>query len=90
VLPFLPGAVASEAAVQVLYEQQPRELQMLGYLDAGTGSMIVGAVAAGAAGVGVAVRAGLGKFKRKGRDEEPSSDPQLGDESEPATEDADA
>ncbi|MBI2704155.1 MAG: hypothetical protein HYX32_02525 [Actinobacteria bacterium] len=37
---------------------------MLGYLDPGTGSMIVGAVAAGAAGVGVAVRTGLSKFRR--------------------------
>lgn len=37
---------------------------MIGYLDASAGSMIVGAVAAGAAGVGVALRSGLGKLKR--------------------------
>jgi hypothetical protein len=43
------------------------EGSMIGYLDAGTGSMIVGAVAAGAAGAGVAVKAGLAKFRRKGR-----------------------
>lgn len=40
---------------------------MIAYLDAGSGSMIVGVVAAGAAGVGVAVRSGLSRFKRKGK-----------------------
>jgi hypothetical protein len=35
------------------------------YLDAASGSMIVSAVAAGAAGIGVAARMGLRKAKRK-------------------------
>ncbi len=52
---------------------------MLSYLDAGSGSMIVGAVAAGAAGVGVAFRSGLAKFKRS---------PKSRTESEPEAEDA--
>ncbi|MCX7620496.1 MAG: hypothetical protein N2037_06585 [Acidimicrobiales bacterium] len=43
------------------------EVKMLGYLDAGSGSMLVGVAAAGAAGVGVALKAGLSKFKRKGK-----------------------
>lgn len=38
---------------------------MLAYLDAGTGSMVIGAVAAGVAGAGVAVRTTLGRFRRK-------------------------
>jgi hypothetical protein len=38
---------------------------MVAYLDAGTGSMVIGALAAGAAGAGVAMRSTLGKFKRK-------------------------
>ena len=38
---------------------------MLAYLDAGTGSMVVATVAAGAAGAGVAVKAGLSKLRRK-------------------------
>ena len=42
---------------------------MLAYLDAGTGSMVVATVAAGAAGVGVAVRAGFAKLRRKPKDE---------------------
>jgi hypothetical protein len=37
---------------------------MIAYLDAGTGSMLVGAVAAGAAGVGVAVRGAFGRLRR--------------------------
>jgi hypothetical protein len=40
---------------------------MLAYLDAGTGSMVIGAVAAGVAGAGVAVRSTLGKFRRKNK-----------------------
>lgn len=40
---------------------------MIGYLDAGSGSMIVGAVAAGAAGAVVTVRAGLSRLRRGGR-----------------------
>jgi hypothetical protein len=40
---------------------------MLGYLDAGTGSMMLAAIAGGAAGAGVAVKAGLDKFRRGGR-----------------------
>lgn len=63
---------------------------MLAYLDAGTGSMIVGAVAAGAAGAGVAVKAGLAKLRRKPKggatedkqpaaETDPSEDPASGD-----------
>jgi hypothetical protein len=49
--------------------------RMLSYLDVSAGSMIVGAVAAGAAGVGVAVRSGLSKFKRgKGSETKPEGD----------------
>jgi len=40
---------------------------MFGYLDAGTGSMVLAAIAGGAAGAGVAVKAGLDKFRRGGR-----------------------
>lgn len=40
---------------------------MLGYLDPGTGSMVLAAIAGGAAGAGVAVKAGLDKFRRGGR-----------------------
>lgn len=40
---------------------------MLGYLDAGTGSMVLAAIAGGAAGAGVAVKAGLDKFRRGGK-----------------------
>ena len=52
---------------------------VFGYLDAGSGSMIVGAVAAGAAGVAVAAKVGwrrmTGAF-RKGDDlETPDADP---------------
>lgn len=44
---------------------------MFAYLDAGTGSMVIGAVAAGVAGAGVAVRSTLGKFRRKNKDADP-------------------
>jgi hypothetical protein len=40
---------------------------MVAYLDAGTGSMVIGVVAAGVAGAGVAVRSTLGKLRRKGK-----------------------
>ena len=40
---------------------------MFGYLDAGTGSMVLAAIAGGAAGAGVAVKAGLDKFRRGGK-----------------------
>ena len=47
---------------------------MFGYLDASSGSMLVGAVAAGAAGVAVAAKVGwrrvTGVFSRKGDDVE--------------------
>ena len=47
---------------------------MFGYLDASSGSMLVGAVAAGAAGVAVAAKVGWrrvsGVFSRKGDDVE--------------------
>lgn len=51
---------------------------MLGYLDAGSGSMVVGAVAAAGAGVAVAAKVGwrrvTGAFSRKGgRGDEPTS-----------------
>jgi len=38
---------------------------VFGYLDAASGSIIVSAVAAGAAGISVAARMGLRKAKRK-------------------------
>jgi hypothetical protein len=51
---------------------------VVGYLDAGSGSMIVGAVAAGAAGVAVAAKVGwkrmTGVFGKKGDDTEPIAD----------------
>jgi hypothetical protein len=47
---------------------------VFGYLDASSGSMLVGAVAAGAAGVAVAAKVGwrrvTGVFSRKGDDVE--------------------
>lgn len=50
---------------------------VFGYLDAGSGSMLVGAVAAGAAGVAVAAKVGwrraTGVF-RKGNDLETATD----------------
>ena len=45
-------------------------MRVLGYLDAGSGSMVVGAIAAGAAGAVVAAKVGwrrmAGAFTRKG------------------------
>ncbi len=38
---------------------------MLNYLDAGTGSMIVTALAGGIAGIGVAIKMGMSRFKSK-------------------------
>ena len=38
---------------------------MLNYLDAGTGSMIVTALAGGIAGIGVAFKMGMSRFKAK-------------------------
>lgn len=38
---------------------------MMSYLDAGTGSMIVTAVAGGLAGIGVAVKMGMARLKAK-------------------------
>ena len=52
---------------------------MLAYLDAGSGSMLLGAAAAGAAGIGVAARSALSKFKRKGKQE---ADDATGDDAE--------
>ena len=40
-------------------------LAMLNYLDAGTGSMIVTALAGGIAGIGVAFKMGMSRFKAK-------------------------
>lgn len=42
-------------------------VHVLAYLDPGTGSMLIGAVAAGAAGAGVAVKSTLARFRRKPR-----------------------
>ncbi|MSO58933.1 MAG: hypothetical protein EXQ63_01230 [Ilumatobacteraceae bacterium] len=38
---------------------------MFNYLDAGTGSMIVTALAGGIAGIGVAIKMGMSRFKAK-------------------------
>ena len=65
---------------------------MIAYLDAGSGSMIVGVVAAGAAGVGVAVRSGLSRFKRKGKgsdDAAPADEVEGTDDADDAVEDTD-
>lgn len=59
-------------------------LPMFAYLDAGSGSMILGAVAAGAAGVGVAARSALSKFKKKGKADE-STEQVEANEPEPET-----
>jgi hypothetical protein len=52
---------------------------VFGYLDAGSGSMIVGAVAAGAAGVAVAAKVGwrrmTGAFRKGDSLESPDADP---------------
>ena len=58
---------------------------MFAYLDAGSGSLVLGAVAAGAAGVGVAARSALSKFKKKGKaDAEPDAAEESAPETEPA------
>jgi len=63
---------------------------MLGYLDAGSGSMIATAAAAGFAGAAVGAKMGwqrlTGKFKRGSSQEEASADEQDGPEAESATE----
>ena len=38
---------------------------MISYLDAGTGSMIVTAIAGGFAGLGVAIKMGMARFRSK-------------------------
>lgn len=38
---------------------------MISYLDAGTGSMIITAIAGGFAGLGVAIKMGLARFRSK-------------------------
>lgn len=40
-------------------------VSMFSYLDAGTGSMIVTALAGGIAGIGVAFKMGMARFKSK-------------------------
>jgi hypothetical protein len=60
---------------------------MIGYLDAGTGSMVAGAIAAGAAGVGVVAKATWQKVsprrKKKSTDvEETSSVEESADQAE--------
>jgi hypothetical protein len=68
-------------------------IRVFGYLDASSGSMLVGAVAAGAAGVAVAAKVGwrrvTGVFSRKGDDLEstPTEDAPVDavEPSEPAT-----
>lgn len=47
---------------------------VVAYLDAGTGSMIVGAVAGIGASVAVAAKAGWGKLARRGK-QQPSTAP---------------
>jgi hypothetical protein len=51
---------------------------MIGYLDAGTGSMVAGAIAAGAAGVGVVAKSAWMKVsprrKKKASDEGTSAE----------------
>lgn len=60
---------------------------MLGYLDAGTGSMVLAAIAGGAAGAGVAVKAGLDKFRRGGKKK--TDEPETTDDDVEATADDD-
>jgi hypothetical protein len=60
---------------------------MLGYLDAGTGSMVLAAIAGGAAGAGVAVKAGLDKFRRGGKKK--ADEPETSDADVEATADDD-
>ena len=63
---------------------------MLGYLDAGSGSMIATAAAAGFAGAAVGAKMGwqrlTGKFKRGAAEEEASADEQDAPEAESSTE----
>jgi hypothetical protein len=63
---------------------------MLGYLDAGSGSMIATAAAAGFAGAAVGAKMGwqrlTGKFKRGSSEEEASVEEQDGAEAESSTE----
>jgi len=63
---------------------------MLGYLDAGSGSMIAAAAAAGFAGAAVGAKMGwqrfTGKFKRGSSQEEASAEEQDGAEAESSTE----
>lgn len=63
------------------------------YLDAGSGSMIAGAVAAGAAGMAVAAKMGwrrvTGKFSKGGEDETVASVDSSEDAEAEAVEDAD-
>ena len=42
-----------------------RMRRMISYLDAGTGSMIVTAIAGGVAGIGVAFKMGMARLKSK-------------------------
>jgi hypothetical protein len=64
---------------------------MLGYLDAGTGSMVLAAIAGGAAGAGVAVKAGLDKFRRGGRKKGGDAEAEVATDDTEATDvDADA
>lgn len=55
---------------------------MLGYLDAGTGSMVVGAVAAGAAGVGVVAKAAWQKVVPGKRRKQDAADDETSDSDE--------
>lgn len=61
----------------------------LAYLDPGSGSMIAGAVAAGAAGVAVAARSMAhrlrGPFRRKAADADPAEEAESVSEPEPST-----
>jgi hypothetical protein len=45
-------------------------MNVLAYLDAGSASVMVSAVAAGVGGAAVAMRGALGKFKRPGKKSE--------------------
>lgn len=66
---------------------------MIAYLDAGSGSMIIGVVAAGAAGVGVAARSAMSRFKRKGKADDTvdeASEPGEGEVVEETTEETTA
>jgi hypothetical protein len=66
---------------------------VFGYLDAGSGSMLVGAVAAGAAGVAVAAKVGwrrmTGVFSRKGDEDPGETEADTVDAAEPADSAAD-